>query len=128
MAKVSSNGVITGVKCGSARITIQTKDGSNVKKYVDITVNPGKSSVTGTKFKASPHIRLKFKKVAGADEYHLYTSSSKNGTYKLAKRVTVTEMTLPYTAGKTIYYKVQASVKVDGQRVYGPMSEPFEVK
>lgn len=128
VAKVSSNGVITGVKCGSARITIQTKDGSNVKKYVDITVNPGKSSVTGTKFKASPHIRLKFKKVAGADEYHLYTSSSKNGTYKLAKRVTVTEMTLPYTAGKTIYYKVQASVKVDGQRVYGPMSEPFEVK
>ncbi len=128
VATVNYKGVITGIKCGSARITVQTKDGSNIKKYVDITVNPGKSAVSGTKFKASPHIRLKFKKVAGADEYHLYTSNSLNGKYSLAKRVTVTEMTLPYDKGKTIYYKVQASVKVDGKRVYGPMSDAYEVK
>lgn len=126
VVKVNSNGVLTGIKCGSSIITVKTKDGSNIKKQFLVTVNPGKSAVSGEKFKASPHIRLKFKKVSGASEYHLYTSNSLNGKYTLAKRVTVTEMTLPYKKG--VFYKVQASVKVDGQRVYGPMSDAFEVK
>jgi len=50
VAKVSSTGMVTGVKAGNATITVKTTDGSNLTKTCKVTVT---ASVTGVKLNKS---------------------------------------------------------------------------
>lgn len=84
------------------------------------------SKVTG--FKAKSHsyqsIELSWKKVAGANGYRLFRSTSKKGTYKAVKTLSGGSKTSHInksgvTAGKTYYYKIKPYINISGKKVYG---------
>lgn len=68
-------------------------------------------------------ITIKWSKVAGADGYSVYRSSSRNGPFQFQKRF-VGATPRHYTnknlkKGKTYYYKVKAYHTEKGKRIYG---------
>ncbi|MDO5291709.1 MAG: GH25 family lysozyme [bacterium] len=70
--------------------------------------------VTGLKAVSNGYnsVKVSWSKVTGATGYKLYSSTSKNGTYKLIKTTTSTSFTnTGLTNKKTVYYKVKAYVK-----------------
>lgn len=127
VATVTSNGILQPKKCGLTTITVSVKGGKGLKMQINVTVKPGTTVITAKKATYSKSVILTLKKVAGADEYHIYTSTSAKGTYKIYRRTNKLSMTFPLNKGTT-YYKVQASMKVDGKRVYGDFSKPVKVK
>jgi hypothetical protein len=85
------------------------------------------SSVTSTtKGKAT----IKWSDVEGETAYQVWYSTSKDGEYKKLgtgiKGTTYTTKT--FTSGKTIYFKVRAYTKVEGETVYGSFGAVKSVK
>ncbi|MDO5521454.1 MAG: GH25 family lysozyme [bacterium] len=75
-----------------------------------LTVN----KVTGLKAVSTNYnsVKVTWSKVNGATGYKVYSSTAKNGTYKLIKTTTATNYTNTKLAyNKTVYYKVTAYVK-----------------
>ena len=55
IASVSNEGMVTAHKKGNAIITVKTKDGSEIEKKVNITVNNTAHIISGIKELESPH-------------------------------------------------------------------------
>lgn len=76
--------------------------------------------------------KLTWNKIAGANGYEIYRSTSKNGTYEHIKRMT-SGSSVAYTdsslaTGRTYYYKIRAYRTVSGKRVYGAFSSLVSAK
>ena len=67
--------------------------------------------------------------MTGADGYHIYYSTSKDGAYKKIKSTTSLKLTKKDLAsGKRYYFKVRAYKKTDSGTVYGEFSKVQSVK
>lgn len=84
-----------------------------------------KKPVISVKSKRHSSVTLDWKNVNGASGYRVYRSTSRKGTYKRIKTVTVSQyMDSSAQAGKTYYYKVRAYKKLaDGDYKYSDYSE-----
>ena len=80
---------------------------------------PGKPSITSIS-SSSGKAKLTWSDVEDETAYQVWYSTSKDGTYKKAGTgLTSTTYSKSFTKGKTIYFKVRAYTKVDGEPVYG---------
>lgn len=124
-------------KCGAEKNTItlyaihfkSTENGYTYEEpeKVEVSAPVLKASKSGT-----TSIKLSWSKVAGADGYRIYRSTSKTGTYKAIKTITNGSTTV-YTnkklsKGKRYYYKVKAYVSNDGKKTYSSYSGYKSVK
>ena len=97
------------------------------EKFIRTAGKPEISSVTSTtKGKAT----IKWADVEGETAYQVYYSTKKDeGFKKLGTGIKGTSYnTKTFTSGKTIYFKVRAYTKVDGEVVYGSFSSVKSVK
>lgn len=115
LAKISSDGVVTAVAPGRAKVTLRNlSNGKSASYYVYIRnkapINLQADNVTkGVGAKASMYIQLKWTKSSDATHYVVYRSTKANNGYK---KIAVTDKN-KYTdktveRNKTYYYKVTA--------------------
>ncbi len=91
------------------------------------TRTPGKPTVTVTS--SSGKAKLSWTNVEDETAYQVWYSTSEDGEYKKAGTgLTSTSYSKSFTKGKTIYFKVRAYAKVDGEVVYGAFSSVKSVK
>lgn len=69
-------------------------------------------------------IKVMWNKMPNVSGYEVYYSTSKTGTYKLAKTTTGTYAVITkLTTGRNYYFKVRSYVLVNGKKVYGSFSD-----
>ncbi len=91
------------------------------------TRTPGKPTLTVSS--ASGKAKLSWTNVEDETAYQVWYSTSKDGEYKkAASGLTATSYSKSFTKGKTIYFKVRAYAKVDGEVIYGSFSSVKSVK
>lgn len=123
IAKVSSNGTITGVGLGNTKITAKANGVTTTVQVKVVPKAPTISSISSTNYNT---LTIKWKKVSGAEGYILYRSTSKNGKYKKiatvksSKGFTYTDKKL--TTGKKYYYKIRVYQTVKKLKIYGKYS------
>lgn len=96
--------------------------------YAELKGSPTISKVQKSSRTAA---KLTWKKVAGADGYEIYRSTSKNGKYKKIKTVSAKNKNYKNSGlkkRKTYYYKVRAYKKVKGRIFYSSFSAQKKVK
>ncbi|MBR5252101.1 MAG: hypothetical protein IKV52_04700, partial [Oscillospiraceae bacterium] len=82
---------------------------SNRSNISSRTCDLPKPTITLSGIASSGKIKISWNAVEGAKEYGVYRATSQNGTYKLLKTTTDTQLTNTSTAaGTTYYYKVMA--------------------
>ena len=89
--------------------------------------------ITAITSPATSKATVKWTNVSGETGYQLYYATSKNGTYKKIKSYGVNTVTGSKTfsssaSGKTIYFKVRAYSKVNGQTIFSEWSAVKSVK
>lgn len=109
VATVSENGVVKGIKPGTATITAKTENGKTAKCKVVVRLSKVSASVSNV---STTSCKVSWKKVANASGYKVYRATSENGTYSLRKTISGNS-TFSYTntglkPGRTYYYKVRA--------------------
>lgn len=123
VAKVSSNGTVTGVSVGSAKITVKA---NGVTTTVQVKVVPTAPKVNAVSSVNYNTLKIQWKKVSGTDGYVLYRSTSKNGKYTKVATIkgakTLSYKNTKLTTGKTYYYKIRAYQTVKKSKVYGRYS------
>lgn len=88
-----------------------------------------KTVIKSAKNTAANTIALEWNKVAAAQSYYVYRSTSKNGKYTLMSSTASTKYTdKKVELGKTYYYKVSSVRAVKNTRVEGGMSDAVAVK
>ena len=88
-----------------------------------------KTVIKSAKNTAANTITLEWKKVADAQSYYVYRSTSKNGKYTLMSSTASTKFTdKKVELGKTYYYKVSSVRAVNNTRLEGGMSDAVAVK
>jgi len=127
IAKVTKKGVITAKKPGKAVITVKTKDGSNKKAKINVTVLPAKvkgvkaSSTLGTK----PTINVSWKAQKNVTGYKVLVSKKAKSGYKVAatvKGAKKNSTTLNMSASGEYYVKVRAYKTLSGKELKGKLS------
>lgn len=133
VAKVTSNGVVTTLGVGKAKITCTAKDGSGKKATFTITVKaPGKTAITSIKSDSAKTMRLTWKEVSEADGYEIYVSTSKKGTYKKAVTIkgssTVSHTVTKLKSKQKYYVKVKTYVNASKAKIYSSDSSKKTIK
>lgn len=81
-------------------------------------ISAKKPTISGVKSAGYNMLRVTWKAVPGAVSYEIYRSNSKNGSYTKVKTIdevkTVSWTDKNVTTGKTYYYKVKATVALEG--------------
>ena len=86
-----------------------TAANSALSGYTARTCDLPRPSITLSGIASSGKIKISWNAVEGAKEYSVYRATEENGTYKLLKTTTGTQLTNTSTAaGTTYYYKVMA--------------------
>lgn len=92
---------------------------------------PGKVKITDISLKSSTSVKIKWKKVSGADGYEIYQKKG-SGSYVKVKTITSGKTTTytkkKLTTGKKYSYKIRAYDKVKSKKVYGKFSSVKTVK
>ena len=97
---------------------------SNVVSRKPIPGSPAVKSIQST---TSKRLTVNWSQISGASGYEVYRCNTKSGTYKRiatvsgGSRLTYTNSGL--SSNKTYYYKVRAYRTVNGQKVFGLLSE-----
>ena len=77
-------------------------------------------------------VKIKWKKIAGANGYQIYRATKKTGTYKkvatVKKGSKVSYTNKKLKKGKTYYYKVRPYRTVSGKKQYGAFSKVKKIK
>lgn len=127
IASVSEDGVITAKSFGKVTITASSLDSSNLSASCCVTVVPQKSEKlfqTAAKTK-STYVTVSWKKVSGAAGYRLYRYNKTKKTYAFICETSKTSFTVKnLKAGASRSFSVRPFALVDGERLYGAMSEP----
>ena len=123
VAKVSSTGLVTGVKPGKTKIMVYN---NNITASCTVTVSPKKTTLSSVSLTSAGKAKLKWKKQSGVTGYQVYRATSENGKYKKVKTIkgaSKVTVTLPANTGsKAYYYKVRAYKTISGKNVYGEYS------
>lgn len=88
---------------------------------------PGKPAIKSIQSALSKRLTINWSQISGASGYEVYRCNTKSGTYKRiatvsgGNRLTYTNSGL--SSNKTYYYKVRAYRTVNGQKVFGLLSE-----
>lgn len=88
---------------------------------------PGKPAIKSVQSTTSKKATVTWSQISGASGYEVYRCNTKSGTYKRiatvsgGSRLTYTNSGL--TSQKAYYYKVRAYRTVNGQKVFGLLSE-----
>lgn len=131
VATVSSSGVVTAKKAGSATIYAVTNDGSSISVSCEVTVKakvtaPAKvTGLTSTK-STTGSITLKWNKASGATGYVVYKYDKSSGSYKRYSKTTATSLTVKNLSAETRYsFKVAAYKTVSGTTKFGTASAAY---
>lgn len=150
----SKNGAYKNIKTtGSGTVSYTDKKLTTGKTYyykVRAVAKPGNAAINGefSDIKAAKPVpakavlksvknvkgkkaAIKWKKVKGATGYAVYRSTSRNGKYRMVKKLNSRKkinFTNTALKKKTYYYKVRAYTKVKGKIVYGAYSDVKKVK
>lgn len=89
------------------------------------TRTPGKPSLTVTS--ASGKANLKWTNVEDETGYQVYYATSKDGEFKKVTSTAKNTFSKAYTKGKTLYFKVRAYTKFDGEVIYGKYSDVAKI-
>ncbi|MEG0830312.1 MAG: 3D domain-containing protein [Anaerovoracaceae bacterium] len=77
-------------------------------------------------------VKISWKKIDGAQGYHIYRSTSSKGKFKCVKVISKGKTTScingKLRAGRTYYYKVRGYKKVNGKKVFGKYSKKVKAK
>ncbi|MBQ2383900.1 MAG: hypothetical protein II290_07660, partial [Oscillospiraceae bacterium] len=97
---------------------------------ITVGVQPSKPKVTVVSTKAG-RAQVSWEDLYGASAYQVWMSESPNSGFKIAKSIYDGDVT-SYTksglvSGKTYYFKVRASVEIDGKKTFGAYSEVIAV-
>ncbi len=112
---------------------VRAYSGKSYSPFSKKVLGRAKPLKTTVKLKAGEEkVKISWKKVKGAQGYHIYRSVSKKGTYKRIQAVR-TGNTTSFTntelkGGKRYYYKVRAYRNVKGHKVFSSSSEPIAAK
>ena len=120
VCKVSSNGILTPRRAGTARITLTLKSNSQVKTSLTVTVDsrlrtPRIHTVTATSARS---LRIMWDKIPGASSYTIYYKEGNTKTWKVLKKgITRNGYNHRYlTPGTTYTYTVRAVSKTGSSR------------
>lgn len=94
------------------------------------TTKPGKTTMKKAKA-GKKKAAIRWKKVRGADNYQIYRSVKKNGSYKKVKTVSgksTTWTNKKLKKGKRYYYKVRAVKYLNGSPYYGAFSKKVSIR
>lgn len=106
------------------RVKAVYNDSKSFNYSYRVVAKPTLTTPSITLKNASNHsIKISWGKINGANGYTIYRSTSKNGPYKVVKRVTTTYYTdKNLVKNKRYYYKVAAYRVIDGKRIYSSYS------
>jgi hypothetical protein len=104
---------------GSAKVTVKGLNNYKGTTATTFTVNPPKVSGVKQVTYGTTYAGISFSKVKGnVTGYKIYRAESKNGTYKMVKKLSSTVLSYRDTglkAGKDYYYKVEAYKVLNGK-------------
>lgn len=107
------------------------KDADGTKRFSDnqyktASVTTLKKVTLSTFSRSSGKVKVKWNDISGESGYQISRSSKKTGTYIVYKSIksNTTSKLVSATKGKTYWYKVRAYKTVNGEKIYGPWSEP----
>lgn len=133
VATVDSNGVVTALSYGTAKITAMTVLGHKAECTVTInTTSAAVPMVISVDSTAYNKVKLNWVKASDGAGYEIYRSNYSNKKFKKIKTVT-NQNTTGYTdkkvsCGKTYYYKIRNYKIVNGKKVYSGYSKVYKVK
>lgn len=81
--------------------------------------------------KKGKNVKIKVKKVKGADGYQVFAATKEKGKYKIKLNIKVPKATgtiKKLKNGKTYYVKVRAYTNTDGKKIYGKDSDINKIK
>ncbi len=113
VATVSSTGMITGVKAGSATITVKTTDGSNITKTCKVTVS---NAVTGVKLNKTSAALKVGKTLALKATVSPSKASNKDVTWKSSDKTIATVSSTGVVTGKKAGKAVITVTTKDGKK------------
>ncbi len=113
---VSSSGVITPKKCGTATLTVVTADGSNKKAQAVITVVPKSIPAPVQSSSFVDGYTISWEKSLGATGYGVYKYSSSENKWVLVSKTTQLSYSVNrLTAGSVDYYRILPFTTVNGK-------------
>ncbi|WP_269478008.1 3D domain-containing protein [Hominibacterium faecale] len=112
---------------------VRAYNGSVQSSYSKIASGKARPVKTTVKARAGEEkVTITWKKISGAEGYHIYRAGSKNGKYKRIKIINKGKTTKftnsKLKGGKTYYYKVRAFKKMKGKKVFSVYSAPAMAK
>lgn len=143
IATVDENGLVTGLKAGTAQIKATTSE-SQVSAIVEITVTkksskPGVVRLTIAKVKGlkvtnvkGKSVKVTWKKAKNISGYHILLATNskftKNKKNVIVSSKAVSKKISGLKKGKTYYVKIQAYKTYKGKKVYGKYCAAKKVK
>ncbi len=129
VASVDGNGLIYGLKAGTAKITATMGSKSIV---VSVTVTPSTISTLQVDYKDYQTASIAFTPLADIERYEIHFSTNKTKSYKLFTTVNTSKAVVLQQSGlktgTTYYYKVRAVKVINGKTYYGAFSAVKSVK
>ncbi len=114
---------------GTYYIKVQPADSVGVGREYHLSVNRIRAispEITSVTSKAYNKLKVSWKAVPGAEQYIIYRSTSKKGTYEKVRTIgniaTTSWTDTKVSTGKTYYYKMKATVKMSGGSKTGKAS------
>ncbi len=114
IVKVSSDGTVTAVSCGTATITVTAKDKSGKTAKCTVKVLPGKISNLKVSAQTKDSYKLSWSKVSGATGYRIIKYNTDTKKWEKVLNTTKTSYTFKnLEAGSAVRYGVKAYTKVN---------------
>lgn len=122
--KISSTGIITPVKCGSAIVMVTTADGSKKSAKILLHVVPAKIDAPVQSASALDGYTISWNKSAGATAYGVYKYNQSTKKWELVKKTTSRSYSLTgLPAGTLDYYRILPYTTVNGKTYPGKASD-----
>ena len=114
-------------KLGTYTVTVTFIGNYSGSKALKFTIVPAAPKTVKTTV-SGKNVTVKWSKVSGGDKYIVYTSTSKNGSYKKVGTTTGTSLVLKNVKAGTYYYKVKAIRVLDTGNLTGVASAAAKAK
>ena len=123
VVSVNAKGMMTAKKNGKATITVQLKSGSKKKVKLKVVVQPRAPYLSADSVENKNTTVFTWNKSEGEEGYEISCSDTKNGTYKVIKKVTG-KTKITFKASTKKYYKIRAWYRTaKGKKYYSDYSD-----